>query len=94
MVPVITESHFRCAVPFVNTLREAGYSTRQIGKIHLQNMTDIPPSWPVNPADRLSSEARTPETGRYDQEKRRLWLSRDDYALDLPYYGFEHVDGR
>lgn len=77
---------------FVNTLREAGYSTRQIGKIHLQNMTDIPPSWPVNPADRLTSEARTPETGRYDQEKRRLWLSRDDYELDLPYYGFEHVD--
>lgn len=76
---------------FVDTLRQAGYRTALVGKAHLQNMTDIAPSWPVRPEDRLAAEAREPETGNYDQEKRQLWLGRDDYDLDLPYYGFEQA---
>jgi len=76
---------------FVDMLRGAGYQTALVGKVHLQNMTDIPPSWPARPQDRLAVEARDPEPGNYDQEKRRLWLERDDYSLDLPYYGFEQV---
>jgi arylsulfatase A-like enzyme len=32
---------------FVEAMREAGYGTSLVGKVHLQNMTDIPPSWPV-----------------------------------------------
>jgi len=76
---------------FVDTLRQAGYRTALVGKVHLQNMTDIAPSWPVRQEDRLAAEAREPEPGNYDQEKRQLWLNRDDYDLDLPYYGFEQV---
>ncbi|MEM7303187.1 MAG: sulfatase-like hydrolase/transferase [Pseudomonadota bacterium] len=32
------------------------------------------------------------ETGRYDQEIGPLWRQNPDRELDLPYYGFEHVD--
>lgn len=77
------------AMTFVETLRRAGYRTALIGKAHLQNMTDIAPSWPVRPQDRLAIEAVEPDAGNYSQEKRKLWLERDDYDLDYPYYGFE-----
>lgn len=76
---------------FVESLRQAGYHTGLVGKAHLQNMTDIDPQWPVNPASRLKKEALSPEKGNYEQEKRTLWLSKDDYDLDYPYYGFEQV---
>ena len=79
------------SMTFVEALRQAGYSTALVGKAHLQNMTDIPPSWPVKGADRLAVEARLPEEGNYDQEKRRIWLDRDDYDLEYPYYGFEQA---
>lgn len=76
---------------FVDTLREAGYQTALVGKAHLQNMTNIAPSWPMNPLDRHQREAREPESGNYDQEKRHLWLNQDDYDLEYPYYGFEQA---
>jgi len=76
---------------FVDTLRTAGYRTALVGKAHLQNMTNIAPSWPVNPSLRLHQEARTPDSGNYEQEKRHLWLGQDDYDLDYPYYGFEQA---
>ncbi|MYN12320.1 sulfatase-like hydrolase/transferase [Pusillimonas sp. TS35] len=76
---------------FVDALRGAGYRTALIGKAHLQNMTDIPPSWPVRAEDRLAREAVAPEPGNYSQEKRKLWLERNDYDLDYPYYGFEQA---
>lgn len=80
------------ATTFVDCLREAGYATSLVGKAHFQNMTDLPPQWPVNPADRLAREAVGRPQGRYDQELRDLWLARDDYDLDYPFYGFESVD--
>ncbi|GAA5232530.1 sulfatase-like hydrolase/transferase [Verticiella sediminum] len=77
---------------FVDTLRRAGYRTTLVGKAHLQNMTDIPPSWPVDPACRLPAEARSAPPGRYDQENRNKWLTDDAHGLDYPFYGFEQVD--
>lgn len=77
---------------FVEAMREAGYGTALVGKVHLQNMTDIPPSWPVRAEDRLPREALEPDAGRYDQEQRKLWLERPDHDLSYPYYGFEQVD--
>jgi len=79
------------SMTFVEVLRRAGYGTALVGKAHLQNMTDTPPSWPVKQEDRLTPEAVAPEEGNYDQEKRKLWLEQDDYDLSYPYYGFEHV---
>lgn len=79
------------SMTFVETLRRAGYRTALVGKAHLQNMTDIPPSWPVKSEDRLAEEARQPEEGNYDQEKRQIWLNRDDYDLEYPYYGFDQA---
>lgn len=78
---------------FVDMLGSAGWHTGVVGKLHLQNMTDIPPSWPVRAEDRLPLEAVAPDaSGRYDQENRRSWLERDDYELSYPYYGFQQAD--
>jgi len=79
------------ATTFVDRLRQAGYQTGMVGKAHLQNMTDLPPKWPLRPEDRLETEARRDQGGNYDQEKRDLWLKRDDHGMDLPYYGFDKV---
>lgn len=78
---------------FVDMLSSAGWRTGVVGKLHLQNMTDIPPSWPVRAEDRLPLEAVAPDLdGRYDQENRKKWLERDDYELSYPYYGFQQAD--
>lgn len=80
------------ATTFVEQLRQAGYRTGLIGKSHLQNMTGNPPTWPLDPADRLALEARAPDQGRYDQEWGPSWASDPRYDLDLPFYGFGSVD--
>ncbi|MFD1559436.1 sulfatase [Paraburkholderia silviterrae] len=80
------------ATTFVDLLREAGYSTGLVGKAHFQNMTDHPAQWPLRAEERLSREAFEAPLGRYDQERRDLWLGRDDFDLDYPFYGFETVD--
>lgn len=80
------------ATTFVDLLREAGYATGLVGKAHFQNMTDHPAQWPPCPEARLSREAFNSPRGRYDQERRDLWLGRDDFDLDYPFYGFESVD--
>ena len=76
---------------FVESLRQSGYHTAQVGKIHLQNMTEIDPIWPLDPTQRQIDEAFEQDQGNYDQEKRGKWLNSDDYDLDYPYYGFEQV---
>ncbi len=77
---------------FVEMLSQAGYRTGLVGKAHFQNMTDIAPRWPERPEDRLPTEAVRGREGRYDQENRKKWLEQEDYDLDYPFYGFEHVD--
>ncbi|HVA15145.1 MAG TPA: sulfatase-like hydrolase/transferase [Stellaceae bacterium] len=77
---------------FVDRLRLAGYRTALIGKSHLQNMTGNPPLWPADPADRLGTEARADDGGRYDQEWAPAWATNPAHDVDLPFYGFDAVD--
>ena len=86
---------------FVDALRAAGYATALVGKSHLQNFTDGP-AIIKRPEAREGdqalgaefAEARKPATpdGPYDQEHPARWQAGHDFALRLPFYGFEHVD--
>ncbi|MGB6536965.1 MAG: sulfatase-like hydrolase/transferase [Xanthobacteraceae bacterium] len=86
---------------FVDALRAGGYATALVGKSHLQNFTGFPPiqkRMPAREGDRLLdaqfAEARKPYTGDgpYDQELPARWSAGRDFAMRLPFYGFEHVD--
>lgn len=86
---------------FVDLMRTNGYRTALLGKSHLQNMEnrtpilqreDPPPGceWPTGEF----AEAMKPElgSGRYNQEQPESWKDSPDYRVDLPFYGYEHVD--
>jgi arylsulfatase A-like enzyme len=86
---------------FVDALRAAGYATALIGKSHLQNFGDFPailkrpPARPGDQAlDASFAEARKPiaRDGPYDQEHPKRWQAGRDFPMQLPFYGFEHVD--
>lgn len=86
------------SVTFADLLAEFGYHTALIGKSHLQNMEETPPSLPPDRmAPGLRVSARYPEaTTRsieepcYQQELRSSW-SNPQHQLTLPYYGFQDV---
>jgi arylsulfatase A-like enzyme len=86
---------------FVDALRASGYSTALVGKSHLQNFSDIPAMLKRSPAragdrtlDAEFAEARKPSAadGPYDQEHPKRWEAGRDFTMNLPFYGFEHVD--
>lgn len=88
------------ATTFVDLLAAAGYRTALIGKCHLQSMSPSAPTVGMPIAD--SNEIQPPEAlreadkslprhGRYDQELAPNWKN-PDHDLDLPYYGFQHVE--
>jgi arylsulfatase A-like enzyme len=86
---------------FVDALRATGYATALVGKSHLQNFGPHPPILkrpPPRPGDqRLDAsfaEARKPIAGDgpYDQEHPKRWEAGHDFAMQLPFYGFDHVD--
>ncbi|HVU43340.1 MAG TPA: sulfatase-like hydrolase/transferase [Xanthobacteraceae bacterium] len=86
---------------FVDTLRAGGYATALVGKSHLQNFTGFPPIQkraPARDGDRVLdvefAEAKKPNAGDgpYDQEFPARWSSGRDFAMRLPFYGFDHVD--
>ena len=86
---------------FIDALRAAGFATALVGKSHLQNFSDIPPMVTRPPArvgdqvlDATFAEARKPLAGDgpYDQEHPKRWEPGRDFAMQLPFYGFEHVD--
>ena len=86
---------------FVDALRASGYATALVGKSHLQNFGDQPAILkrpPPRPGDQVLdpnfAEARKPAAsdGPYDQEHPKRWEAGDDFAMQLPFYGFEHVD--
>jgi arylsulfatase A-like enzyme len=86
---------------FVDALRAGGYATALIGKSHLQNFTGHGPVLkrpPPRSDDRVLeaefAEAFKPVAadGPYDQELPRRWSAGRDFAMQLPFYGFEHVD--
>jgi arylsulfatase A-like enzyme len=86
---------------FVDALRASGYATALVGKSHLQNFLDAPPMLkraPPRPGDKVLdasfADARkpAPADGPYDQEHPKRWEEGHDFAMQLPFYGFEHVD--
>jgi arylsulfatase A-like enzyme len=86
---------------FVEALRASGYATALVGKSHLQNFTADPAILqrpPPRPDDQVPdpglAEALKPEAfaGPYDQEHPKRWQAGHDFAMQLPFYGFEHVD--
>jgi len=86
---------------FVDALRASGYATALVGKSHLQNFGPYPPILkrePPRPGDQVLdesfAEARKPIAGDgpYDQEHPKRWEAGHDFAMQLPFYGFAHVD--
>src|SRR5579871_2821476 len=86
---------------FADALRAAGYATALVGKSHLQNFGPYPPVLKRPPPragdqvlDQSFAEARKPipGDGPYDQEHPRRWEAGHDFPMQLPFYGFEHVD--
>jgi arylsulfatase A-like enzyme len=86
---------------FVDALRSTGYATALVGKSHLQNFTEHPAILkraPARPGDTVLgpnfAEALKPEArhGDYGQEHPNRWEPGVDYDLQMPFYGFEHVD--
>lgn len=86
---------------FVDLLRASGYRTALVGKSHLQNMGYDAPNrrrW-VN-----ANEGRTPSSefldahrrslsGRgYDNEWSPLWEADPAHRVQVPFYGFDHVE--
>lgn len=85
------------ATTFTDLLRVHGWRTALIGKSHLQSMEDQPPILPTPVArglhtDGLEDASRTKRVGpEYRQELRSSWRA-GDHRLQLPYYGFDHVE--
>ena len=85
---------------FVEMLRNAGYQTGLIGKSHLQNFTSHPPinsnkevrdGYVVPAAELREALKSTFMDGKYNQERPDFW-DNPDASLELPFYGYEHVD--
>lgn len=75
---------------FVDTLRQAGWRTALVGKAHLQNITNVPATWPAASEPRLNEAKREPFQD-YGQEVWSRWEEDPTHELKLPYYGFESV---
>lgn len=86
-----------CSLPvnartFVDLLAEAGYDTAAIGKSHLQPFTDQPPMGrKTGPTTEMSEAWRKQEAGAY-QEAPQNFAGDQPYAINTPYYGYDHVD--
>ncbi len=86
-----------CSLPwnthtFLDVLRAAGYETASIGKSHLQPFTPHGAVGLDDGRERLIEEARRPDRADYMQEQPDRYAAAERYRLELPYYGFEHVD--
>ena len=86
---------------FVDALRAAGYATALVGKSHLQNFSEIRRSSSgrrraraIRCSMQLSPRRGSPRPsdGPYDQEHPKRWEPGRDFDMQLPFYGFEHVD--
>jgi arylsulfatase A-like enzyme len=85
---------------FVDALRASGYTTALVGKSHLQNFTVHPPILkrpPSRPSDHVldpsfAEAEKSLFEGAYDQEHPKRWQAGHDFSMQLPFYGFEHVD--
>ena len=86
---------------FVDLLRVNGYRTALVGKSHLQNFVGRapilrrpePPAGRAVPTEEFAEALKpSPSEGRYNQEQPIGWQEKTDFDMDLPFYGFEHVD--
>lgn len=89
------------ATTFVDILAAAGWDTALIGKCHLQSMSpkkptlgmpEVDPALVLPPQDLREADKTILGHGRYDQELSSNWAGNPDHELDLPYYGFQHID--
>ena len=94
-VPLRLESNTMC-----DLLRAGGYRTALIGKSHLQTMTDLgpqmardePQSGKPPPPDLRDERKNAWSEGRYDQETLTKWRADPEHRMELPFYGFDHVE--
>ncbi len=94
-VPLSLESQ-----TFVESLRSDGYRTALIGKLHLQNMHNIPRAYTPSPSDIAFDDEDIIVQARrfdlqgpaYENESHEKWANDPDHEIRAPYYGFEHVD--
>ena len=85
---------------FVEGMRVSGYATALVGKSHIQNMTGLPAMHHrpdpkegyTSLRDRIPEAFEADSEGDYDQEHPDRWKPGEPYDMDLPFYGFEHVD--
>ncbi|MBT3533101.1 MAG: sulfatase-like hydrolase/transferase [Rhodospirillaceae bacterium] len=86
---------------FVDLLRANGYRTALLGKSHLQNFEtrepimqrDDPPAGQTWPTGEFAEALKpAPEEERYDQEQPPSWSTDPNYRVNLPFYGYDHVD--
>ena len=77
---------------FVDVLAKGGYRTAAIGKSHLQPFTGLAPKRTQDNRERLIDEAWIFDDEDYGHEEPNRYDSTETYPIDLPYYGFQHVD--
>lgn len=86
---------------FVDLMRANGYRTALLGKSHLQNFEtrepimqrDDPPEGQAWPTGEFAEALKpAPAQERYSQEQPPSWSADPNYRVDLPFYGYEHVD--
>tara|TARA_B100000749_G_scaffold50053_1_gene36001 strand:- start:221 stop:1840 length:1620 start_codon:yes stop_codon:yes gene_type:complete len=86
---------------FVDLMRVQGYKTALIGKSHLMNMTSNQARYgKPEPEDTKKPVPRNfqlavpvdHENSYYDQEHPKNWGEKSNFEVELPFYGFNHVD--
>lgn len=77
---------------FVDVLAASGYHTAAIGKSHLQPMMGHAPFDQDLPEPGPIAEAWRDDGGNYEQEEPVQYRGETPYELQMPYYGYQHVD--
>jgi len=86
-----------CVLPtsantFVDVLRAGGYKTASIGKSHLQPITNMEPMEPSTFETGDIAEAWKSDNNSYRNEAPDQFGTEGRFAIETPYYGFDHVD--
>lgn len=95
-IPLVRDS-----TTFVDLLKSAGYRTALIGKSHLQNFGvdgDFRRRWQYDensflPPEHLRDADQRSLIGRnYENESLSRWENDETHHVQVPFYGFDHVD--
>jgi arylsulfatase A-like enzyme len=91
----------RRSVTFLDVLHAQGYETALVGKSHLQNMGSLNPYFErpatppgLTPAPEHLRDAVGPDHIQdfYTQETDENYQVGSDYKMEMPFYGFDHVN--